>query len=345
MNQALSYQDIYLVPQKGIIRRRAQADISVNMLGNKFKAPWIPANMSDVIDARGCKQLAFNQYPYIMHRFGDTYNFVETANLEYWPLISISVGVNDIDRNLLKKIAENNLRIDWITIDIAHGHSVMMEDMIKYIKSINFSSKLGGYSESSNSRDLFLSAIDFKPKIIAGNIATPDAVKDLYYWGADAVKIGIAGGKVCSTKTQTGFHVPMFTCTLECYSFAANRIGIPIIADGGIRETGDVAKAIAAGATMVMAGSIFASCKDAPGDNVYEDGSTIKYKRYHGSASEHQKGYKRYVEGFYTDLLCNGMTYEEKYQELSDGLCSAVSYAGGSDLSCLKSVDYVQHTR
>lgn len=344
MDQALSYQDVYLVPQKGIVRRRAEADTSVSILGYKFKAPWIPANMSDVISPENCKWLAFNGYSYIMHRFADTYSFVETANKEQWPLISISVGVNEIDRNLLQKIAQNNLRVDWITIDIAHGHSIMMEEMISYIKSISFTSVLGSYSDRTESRGLFLQPMSFNPSIIAGNIATADAVKDLAHWGADAVKVGIAGGKVCSTKTQTGFHIPMFTCTLECYSFAANKIGIPIIADGGIRETGDIPKALAAGATMVMAGSIFAACKDGPGENIFEN-NTLKYKRYHGSASEHQKGYKRYVEGFHTDLPCNGMTVEEKYQELSDGLCSAVSYAGGSDLSCLKSVDYVQHTR
>ena len=112
MNQALSYQDIYLVPQKGIIRRRADANMSVNMLGYKFKAPWIPANMSDVINPTICQWLAFNGYPYIMHRFGDTYDFVKNANENQWPLISISVGVNAADMDLLQKIADDGLRID-----------------------------------------------------------------------------------------------------------------------------------------------------------------------------------------------------------------------------------------
>ena len=130
---------------------------------------------------------------------------------------------------------------------------------------------------------------------------------------------------------------------------------ISIIADGGIREPGDIAKAIRAGATLVMAGSLFAACKDAPGENVYGSaclpnvayGETLPSdrlvaKRYHGSASEHQKGARRHVEGFQLDLPCNHLTYVDLYDELTQALSSSVSYAGGRDLAALRSVECVE---
>jgi len=122
-------------------------------------------------------------------------------------------------------------------------------------------------------------------KIIAGNVATPEAVKDLAIWGADCVKVGIAGGGACSTKNMTGFHVPMFSCVEDCVNWKElfiskeftseqimklSKLNIPIIADGGIKENGDIPKALVAGAKMVMAGSLFAACIDAPGENIYE---------------------------------------------------------------------------
>jgi GMP reductase len=205
----------------------------------------------------------------------------------------------------------------------------------------------------------------YKPKIIAGNVCTRGAVEDLAKWGADAVKVGIAGGHACSTKNMTGFHIPMFSCMNEiceknkltywtseygggCY--LQKNISVPIIADGGIRESGDIAKALTAGATMVMAGSIFAACIDAPGENVYGHPFSINPdipppptvgKKYFGSASAKQKGNHTHVEGFEVEIPCNGLTYTEKYAELTDSLQSAVSYAGGKDLSAFKDVRWV----
>jgi GMP reductase len=131
---------------------------------------------------------------------------------------------------------------------------------------------------------------------------------------------------------------------------------VPIIADGGIREPGDIAKALHAGATLVMAGSLFAACKDAPGENVYAErewlsGDCVTWcvakdvlvaKRYHGSASEHQKGARRHIEGFQLDLPCNHLTYADLYDELTQALSSSVSYAGGRNLAALRSVECVE---
>lgn len=378
---SLAYSDVYLKPRYSELRSRADADLSVEFLGRTFVAPWIPSNMESVLDINIARRLSESGYPYIMHRFGDTYDFVKTANREQWRLISISVGVKQADKDLLARIAREQLRVDWICIDVAQGHHVLVKEIIEYIKGLPFRSVWRIYDSGTSI------ACSYLPKIIAGNVCTPEAVKDLASWGADAVKVGIAGGHACSTKNMTGFHIPMFSCVRECYEngniqdfpeplhgklpFRDYSAQVPIIADGGIRENGDIAKALTAGATMVMAGSLFAACIDAPGENVYKEGqieacislltsprgenplsredaekiakqeSTVIAKRYYGSASAKQKGSDTYVEGFEVEIPCNGMTYAEKYHQLEDSLRSAISYAGGKDLSAFEDVSIV----
>lgn len=359
MEKSYNYSDVYLVPNYSELKSRAEADISVDFLARKFRAPFLPANMSSVINEDIAKWLSENDYFYIMHRFGDNMKFLKKANEENWKTISISVGVKLEDYDLLRQIVEKQLKIDYITIDIAQGHSILMKNMIEFIQ------------------DCFNDYL-YIPRIIAGNVCTPEAVGDLVKWGADAIKIGIAGGSVCSTKNMTGFHIPMFSCVQNCkltYKIWKEKhlenygdCPIPIIADGAIRENGDVSKGLVAGAKMVMAGSIFAGCIDAPGEDIF-DKNELDYlaqsikkvrnsnlttaeefakkemipikKKYFGSASAKQKGNKSHVEGFEVEIPCNGLTYAEKYQELEDSLKSAVSYAGGKDLSTFNNVKYI----
>jgi GMP reductase len=355
---AYSYDSVYLVPRYSELRSRSEADISVEFLGRRFRAPVVPANMESVINVDIAKWLSENDLPYIYHRFGDTRAFIERANKENWKLISISVGVKDIDKDLLDWAVSNNLRIDWICVDVAHGNHILVKEMIALIKA---------------TYDVFSKTC---PKIIAGNVATSDAVRDVKTWGADSCKCGISGGGACSTKTQTGFHLPMFSCAMEC----ASDIDFPLIIDGSVRHNGDIAKAIVAvrkawnghSVPLVMCGSLFAACKDAPGENVYKKGqvdalasvlcsprcatpeswgkayetakkeSDVIGKRYHGSASRAQKGEDaHHVEGFEVELPCNGMTIEEKYREITESLQSSVSYAGGKTLTDLRNVDWV----
>jgi len=728
----LNYSDVYLVPKYSELRSRVEADISVEFLGRRFKAPWIPANMSSVISVENAKWLSENGYFYIMHRFGDNYEFIKNASKDNWKLISVSVGVKQQDKDLIIKCLKDERRIDYITIDIAHSDSILAKEMIEFIRN--------SYQKYNFTC----------PKIIAGNVCTSDGVNNLAEWGADAAKVGIAGGcfaagtrilmadgsyknieklmindriisgngsvtrvtgiknsgrkklmsyyhprfykrtycthdhlhyvndfsslspetylssnrsklaekregfygwktagslskcdclllpknidfelemdfeinlseylesnrckmpkdliikptyelgyiigaflgdgsasstisdrivkkengeqlntistsrsltfvfgpdelyiaenikkyindifgidckitipntkayknnthtvtvystalslffqsfyneknekyiprkyfikdsiylngiidgfydsdgnkkgngkcftntstelnesilvacylakgfwpsisqarikrntlmkdgrkilseklkdayvlyysdqykdhylnkdfyvfnaldinndnieaetydievesethsfianntivhnSACSTKVMTGFHIPMFSCIEECTQSAK----IPIIADGGIRENGDIAKALVAGGTMIMAGSIFAACIDAPGENIYSYKSEnytvdnlpyikqvqdkIIKKRYYGSASAKQKGENKNVEGFEIELPCNGLTYKQKYQQLTESLSSAISYAGGKDLSAFNTVNYI----
>lgn len=283
-------------------------------------------------------QLSRSGYFYIMHRFGDTRAFIDKANEENWRCISISVGVQEEDKRIIDYVAIQDRRVDFVTIDIAHGHSDLTKEFIEYVRQV-------------------LPTV----KIIAGNVATSGGVYDLAKWGADAVKVGIAGGAACSTKNQTGFHVPMWTCVEDC-----RYPNIPIIADGGIRENGDIAKALVAGANMVMIGSQLAACIDAPSEGIYnhehlrdwarlnrDDYSSYDQayeagmkeiiplqKRYHGSASSRQKKSNKHVEGIETIIPCNGLKYAEKYIEIKEALQSAISYSGGKDLTALPFVQW-----
>lgn len=372
INRALSYQDVYLIPKYSELESRSQADISVEFLGRRFRSPVVPANMESVIDDKIAKWLSENDYFYIMHRFGDTLEFIRKANQENWRNISISVGVKEEDQELLRNIVKENLRIDFMTIDVAHGHHFLVKSMIAFIRGLKFKyfPHLSPLSINGLGKQDLISTKSFEyfPKIIAGNVSTPEAVKDLTEWGADAIKAGQASGRACATKNQTGFFIPMFTCVKDCSLWGGptrgHHIGrpaiVPIISDGGCVENGDIAKALAAGATMIMVGSLLAACIDSPAENVYHKRATliatddydgqINYtddmfkiikKRYHGSASAKQKRERKHVEGHELEIPCNQMTYAEKYQEISESLKSSVSYAGGKDLSALKKVEYL----
>lgn len=344
MEKALDYSEVSLTPKYSELASRSKADVSAVLGNRRFRLPVIPANMAACIDDRQAKWLSEEGYFYIRHRFNkdergkdDSFSFCCKAEEENWETISISIGVQPWDYILVENLSgsfgnigyEGPTRCDYITIDIAHGHSKAMKDMIAYIH--------GMYKWEEK-----------RPFIIAGNVTTPQAVRDLADWGADAVKVGIGGGGACSTKNQTGFHIPMFTAVQKC---AGNKLPrhVPIIADGGIRENGHIAKALVAGADWVMAGSIFAACKDSPAESVRElkmdngvYSSPIVRKKYFGSASAKNKGANKHVEGLEIEIPCNGMTYAEKLTQIKENLQSAVSYAGGVDLSALKKVEVVE---
>ena len=320
----LKYSDISLVPRYSECMSRSDCSTEVKFGNNKFKLPVVPSNMKSVINFNLAKWMSKNNYFYIMHRFDhDLRDFVSTANKEQWNNISFSCGVKSKDKKLIDDIAIKKYRVDYITIDIAHGHSIRMKQMIRHIKSC-------------------LNNVT----IIAGNVATQQAVVDLYSWGADYVKVGIGQGSPCTTKDKTGFTMPMFSCVSACsnlYSggFDENdpEVKIPIIADGGIKCNGDIAKALSAGACMVMAGGLFAACSDSPAAFNSVNGSS--FKAYFGSASFENTGNKNHVEGKLTNIPGNNMTYSSKLLEIHQDLQSAISYSGGTDLSIFNKVESI----
>mgnify|MGYP003120041037 CR=1 FL=1 len=320
--KALKYEDVCLLPNYSEVYSRVDCSTETTLCDKKFKLPIIPANMKSVIDMHLARWMSENDYFYIMHRFENSlHEVVSQMNDENWNTISASMGVQIKDKKDVVAISKQKQRVDFITIDIAHGHCERMKIAIECIKK-------------------------FLPntKIIAGNVATDQAVRDLSDWGADVVKVGIGQGSPCTTKDKTGFTMPMFSCTQKCsglYSgdfVEGSEKKIPIIADGGIKCNGDIAKAIVAGANMVMAGGLFAACTDSPA--VPSTINDVPHKAYFGSASAENKGHNNNVEGKLTNISCNNMTYEQKLNEITQDLQSSVSYAGGNNLESLQNVDY-----
>ena len=310
IREAYSYSDVTLIPALGILESRKQANTTIRLGTRTFSLPVLPSNMKCTINSSLAHILARESYFYMMHRFDDSKGFVRQA-MDRGHYVSISVGVKQEDRALVQELKD--LELEYITLDVAHGHSLQALEMIKYIK-LNLP----------------------KTFLIAGNIATAAAALDLRDAGADAIKVGIGQGSACTTKDKTGFTVPMFTCVQDV---AASRVGIPIIADGGIKCNGDIAKAIAAGADTVMCGSLFAECSDSPSD-VFHDADGQTYKLYFGSASKHNKTENVHIEGTLKRIPQNTMTYVEKLEEIKQDLSSAISYCGGTKLNDLKGTQY-----
>jgi GMP reductase len=308
-----SYNDICLRPKHSILKSRDEADTSVELVpGHRFSLPIIPANMVDVISIERAIELAKGGYMYIMHRFGDgPEEAIASDDLES-RLLSISVGVNDKDKNIIDQCV---LTPSFVTVDVAHGDHDNVKDMLKFLHNT--------YS-TLNWTD--------RPKFIAGNVATADGFKFLADNGADVVKVGIGGGSICTTRYKTGFHIPTAYSIWECRQEERYQ-GVPIIADGGLKHFGDIAKALVLGADMVMSGRWFAECIDSPAK--IEHGKKI----YRGSTSYEAKGHNNHVEGQTLEIE-HACTFKERLLEIKQALQSSISYAGGKDLSAFNSVEW-----
>lgn len=308
------YEDIQLIPNKCIVKSRKECDTTVVLGKHTFNLPVVPANMQTIIDEELAIKLAKNGYFYIMHRFEEDSraNFIKTMK-DLDLISSISIGVKESEYQFLSELKSKDLIPDYITIDIAHGHSDSVINMIGFIKNLM--------------PETF---------VIAGNVGTPQAIRDLENAGADATKLGIGPGKVCITKLKTGFGTGGWQ--LSALRWCAQAARKPIIADGGIRTNGDIAKSIRFGATMVMIGSLFAAHHESPGKSITKDGKL--YKEYYGSASEYQKGSKENIEGKKILLEDKGSIFDTLY-EMQQDLQSSISYAGGRDLEAIRKVDYV----
>jgi GMP reductase len=314
MDNVFDYEDIQLIPAKCIVDSRSECDTSVTFGGRTFKLPVVPANMQTIIDENIAITLAENGYFYVMHRFEPEKRtaFIQEMH-EKGLFASISAGVKEEEYSFIQQLADKKLIPEYITIDIAHGHSNAVIRMIQHIKGLL--------------PDSF---------VIAGNVGTPEAVRELENAGADATKVGIGPGKVCITKIKTGFGTGGWQ--LAALRWCAKAASKPIIADGGIRTHGDIAKSIRFGATMVMIGSLFAGYEESPGETVEIDGKL--YKEYFGSASEFQKGERKNVEGKKMYVEYKG-SLMDVLTEMEQDLQSSISYAGGNKLDAIRNVDYV----
>lgn len=234
-------------------------------------------------------------------------------------VVGAAVGVKDEAR--IGRLVDAG--VDAIVVDTAHGHSKGVLDAVKRYKK------------------------DFAVDVVAGNVATAEAVHDLVSAGADAVKVGVGPGAICTTRIISGVGVPQFTAVLEC-SEAAEKYDVPIIADGGIRYSGDIVKALAAGASSVMLGSLFAGCDETPGRTVFLNNRKFKQYRGMGSVGAMQEGSKeRYFQGEVSEasklvpegveglVPYKGLLGEMVFQMLG-GLRSGMGMVGAKDIDTLR---------
>ena len=311
--EIFDYDNVLLLPRKCLVESRSECDASVELGGRRFRLPAVPANMKTVVDEKICIWLAENGYFYVMHRFDlDNVAFVRDMH-QRGVFASISLGVKAPDYADVDQMLAEGLVPEYITIDIAHGHADSVKKMVHYLK------------------EKMPSAF-----VIAGNVATPEAVIDLENWGADATKVGVGPGKVCITKLKTGFGTGGWQ--LSAMKWCARVATKPIIADGGIRSHGDIAKSIRFGATMVMIGSLFAGHEESPGKTVEVDGQV--YKEYYGSASDFNKGEYKHVEGKRILEPVKGKLADTLI-EMEQDTQSSISYAGGKKLMDIRKVNYV----
>ncbi|MDL5035434.1 GMP reductase [Comamonas resistens] len=311
--EIFDYDNILLLPRKCRVESRAECDTSVQLGNRTFKMPVVPANMKTVVDEKICTFLAQNGFFYVMHRF-DIDNVDFTKSMQSQGLFaSISLGVKQPDYDTVDRFVAEGICPEYITIDIAHGHADSVKNMIAYLKE-----KIPATF------------------VIAGNVATPEAVIDLENWGADATKVGVGPGKVCITKLKTGFGTGGWQ--LSALKWCARVATKPIIADGGIRSHGDIAKSIRFGATMIMIGSLFAGHEESPGKTVEVDGQL--FKEYYGSASDFNKGEYKHVEGKRILEPVKGPLMNTLI-EMQQDTQSSISYSGGTKLMDIRKVNYV----
>ncbi len=311
--EIFDYDNVLLLPRKCRVESRSECNAGVELGGRTFRIPVVPANMKTVVDESICLWMARNGYFYVMHRFDlDNVAFVRRMH-EQGAYASISLGVKAADYEAVDTLAAQGLVPEYITIDIAHGHADTVQRMIAHLKK-----KLPASF------------------VIAGNVGTPEAVIDLENWGADATKVGIGPGKVCITRLKTGFGTGGWQ--LSALKWCARVATKPIIADGGIREHGDIAKSIRFGATLVMIGSMLAGHEESPGQTVEVDGKL--YKEYYGSASDFNKGEYKHVEGKRILEPVKGKL-AHTLREMEEDIQSSISYAGGRTLLDIRKVNYV----
>lgn len=313
--RGLTFDDVLLVPNKSEVLSRRDPVLKSKLTKRlELDLPFISSNMDTITESAMAIAMAKQGGIGILHRFMSVEDQIKQVHLVKDAgvrLIAASIGVNKEEEFRAQALVKAG--VDVITIDIAHGHSNVMLNSIKMLK------------------DRFADKID----VIAGNVATPDAALELIEAGADAIKVGIGPGSMCTTRIITGCGVPQLTAIAWCAALA-NEKGVPIIADGGIKTSGDIVKALAAGAQTVMLGSVLSGTLETPGPIHYGR------KTYRGMAS-------RAAQVSWRGDLPEGMAPEgesmsvaikghlaDVISELAGGLRSGMSYVNATAISELK---------
>ena len=325
MRTALTYDDVLLVPQYSEIRSRTEVNLTSNLDSKRtLNLPIISSPMDTVTES----DMAYHMWDHgalgIIHRYNSIKEQASqvaelTQSLGVDSIIAAAVGITGDFFERAQALVKNGASV--ICLDVAHGHHILMQEALISLK-MQFNSDV---------------------HVMAGNVATKKGFNDLADWGADSVRCNIGGGSICSTRTQTGHGLPGLQTIMDC---AESDRDAKIIADGGLRSSGDIVKALAAGADFVMLGSLLAGTDEAPGETI--DTSKGIKKKYRGMASKDAqmdwRGRFSSDEGISTLIDSKGPV-DTILSGLRKGIVSGLSYSGARTIHELQSkADWVRQS-
>ena len=308
-NHYLSYDDVLLVPQYSDIRSRSEIDISTDLgHGLELQLPIISSPMDTISEAQMANAIGGIGGTAVIHRYNSIEKQTQMVSAVNQPCVvgaAVGIGGDYLERASALVSSGAN----FLCVDVAHGHHIMMQEALGELR------KLFGD--------------DYH--LMAGNVATLQGINDLSDWGASSVRCNIGGGSICSTRIQTGHGMPGLQTIIEC---AKTDRDVKIIADGGIKNSGDMVKALAAGADAVMVGSLLAATTETPGA-VTMDIEGVGWKTYRGMASKEAqiewRGKYSSYEGVTTTLRHRGSVLPV-LEDLERGIRSGFSYSGARNI-------------
>ena len=316
LKQTNSFDDVLLVPKFSNITSRKEVDLSSDLTKDiVLRRPVVSSPMDTVTESEMAEAMSERGALGIIHR----YNTIEEQSKQVKQAVrscksgyvGAAVGVSGDYLERAQSLAKAGVNV--LCIDIAHGHHSMMRHALHVLRN----------------------TFGWDLHIMAGNVATLPAFNDLADWGASSIRVGIGGGSICSTRIQTGHGMPTLHSVMEC---SLSDRDATLIADGGIRGSGDVVKALAAGADAVMLGSLLAGTNESPGEEVYLNGE--RSKTYRGMASKDAqidwRGHFASVEGVSSTVPLKG-SVSDVLDEIERGVRSGLSYSGAKSLAELRS--------
>jgi len=303
MKEGLSFDDVLIIPKYSEIESRHDVSLETHLGKYSFKIPIIAANMDKICESE--MAIAMNKLGGlgVIHRFNTIdYQYEEAKKVRLdneKNVVAVALGIKDLK--------ERSKKLDSVTdifvLDIAHGHSKHAVDAVKYLKG------------------------EYDKYLVAGNVATKEGALDLYQAGADCIKVGIGPGKVCRTRNVTGCGVPQLTALMDVIKDKQ----YDVIADGGIRTSGDIVKSLGVGANAVMLGYLLSGTDETPGE-IFFGKHGLKYKIYRGMSSREVSGRLDVAsEGVSIDVLYKG-SVKQVINDLVMGVKSGLSYVGAKNL-------------
>ena len=312
MKEYLTYDDVQILPKYSEVTHRKDCSISTYVTKNwELRIPIVSSPMDTVTECIMAQEMNELGGLGIIHRFLPIKEQAQQVGGVTLGVSSAAIGVTGDFIERAQELVQSGCKI--LCMDVAHGHHKLVKEAMRRLKN-----EVNGN-------------FDF----LVGNISTRESARDLCEWGVDGLRIGIGAGSLCSTRIQTGVGVPMVSSIRDCVS-VADEYDVPCMADGGIRNTGDVCKGLGSGADTVMLGSLLSGTKESPGV-ITKQGqwpNEVLQKKYRGSASVESKldrGEQKNVEGYSTTVPYKGKV-KRIISDVIDGLKSSMSYVGATNL-------------